>query len=150
METIKAPDRINCSEQAWELLEKIDKENYLALGKESIVRSEIFLFALSLGVESKTKTEIKKYHAGGLILDKSIDSKTRAAMYSQFIISLDDPENELNAISNKGDVYKMAEQYANIGFEILEDYFKNKKAEDLVFDLFVELDKQYEEIKDFL
>jgi hypothetical protein len=148
MDTNKAPDRLNCSALAWDLLNSIDKENYFSLGIDSINRSQIFLFAMSLGIESKTKSEIKKAHTGGLILDSSISSRVRAAMYSQFIMSLQDPENELNAITNKSDVYKMAEQYANTGFEILKDYYENRKAEDLVIDLFMELDKQYEEIEE--
>jgi len=68
-------------------------------------------------------------------------------MYSQFISLLIDPDNELDAIADKGHVYKMAEQYANTGFEIIADYLNKKKPKDLVWDLFLELDTQYEEIK---
>lgn len=82
-----------------------------------------------------------------MILEKSIDSKTQASMYAQFISLLSDPDNELDSIADKSQVYKMAEQYANTGFEIIADYFENKKQEDLLWDLFIELDTQYEEIK---
>lgn len=147
METSKMPDRLNYSTKAKQLLEKIDEANYMGLGLKGITRSELFLFAMSLGVESKTKTEVVNPYTGGLVLDKSIDSKTQASMYSQFISLLKDPNNELDAIADKGHVYKMAEQYANTGFEIIADYLDKKKPEDLVWDLFMELDAQYEEIK---
>jgi len=147
METAKMPDRLNYSNKAKLLLEKIDEINYMGLGLKGISRSELFLFAMSLGVESKTKTEVVNPYTGGLVLDKSIDSKTQALIYSQFISLLKEPDNELESILNKSHVYKMAEQYANTGFEILADYLDKKKPEDLVWDLFLELDTQYEEIK---
>ena len=146
MET-KVPDRLNYSTKAKQLLEKIDENNYMGLGLKGISRSEIFTFAMSLGIESKTKTEVVNPYAGGLVLERSIDSKTQATMYAQFISLLNDPENELDAIADKGHVYKMAEQYANTGFEIIADYYEKKKPEDLVWDLFLELDAQYDEIK---
>ena len=147
MEATKMPDRLNYSTKAKRLLEKVDEENYLGLGLKGITRSELFLFAMSLGVETKTKTDIVNPYAGGLILEKSIDSKTKALMYAQYIVSLKDPDNELDSIGEKSHVYKTAEQYANTGFEIIADYFNTKKPEDLVWDLFLELDTQYEEIK---
>lgn len=146
METLKMPDRLNYSTKAKQLIEKIDDINYMGLGLKGITRSELFLFAMALGVESKTKTEVVNPYAGGLVLDKSIDGKTLASMYAQFILLLEDPDNELDAISDKGRVYKMAEQYANTGFEIIADYFTNKKPEVLVWDIFLELDAQYKEI----
>ena len=146
METIKVPDRLNCSNNAFQLLEKIDNANYMGLDKGMITRSEVFLFAMSLGVESKTKNEITSTHQGGLILEKSIDSKTRASIYSQYIISLKEPSNELDEILKKDKVFKLAEQYANAGFEMIAYYFENKEPEELVIDLFLELDSQYEKI----
>ena len=145
MEKQKAPDRLNYSTNAKKTLEKIDEINYMGLGKV-ITRSELFLFAMSLGIEIDVKTEVVNPYSGGLILEKSIDSKTTAAMYSQFISQLKELDCELDSITDKGQVYNMAEQYANTGFEILADYFDNKKPEDLMWDMFLELDKQYDAI----
>lgn len=147
METSKMPDRLNYSTKAKQLIGKIDEENYIGLGTKEITRSELFLFAMSLGVESKSPTEVKNPYTGGLVLDKSIDGKTQASMYAQFVSLLKDPENELDAIAKKGDVYKIAEQYANTGFEYIAGYLETKKPEDLLWDLFKELDEQYEAIK---
>lgn len=146
METAKMPDRLNYSTKANQLIEKIDEVNYMGLGTKSITRSDLFLFAMSLGVESKSPTEVKNPYTGGLVLDKSINGKTKASIYAQFITLLKDPENELDAIARKSEVYKTAEQYANSGFEYLADYLEKKKPEDLVWDLILELDKQYEAI----
>ncbi len=62
------------------------------------------------------------------------------------VFFLKDPDNELDFIADKGHVYKMAEQYANTGFEIIADYIDKKRPDDLIWDLFLELDTQYEEI----
>ncbi len=150
MEASKKPDRLDYSTKAKHLLDKVEESNYMGLankGGAGVSRSEIFLFAMALGVESKSPTEIKNTYPGGLVLDKSIDAKTQAAMYAQYISQLSDPENELDEITKKGDVYKLAEQYANTGFEYIEEYVDTKKPDVLVWDLFLELDKQYEDIK---
>lgn len=147
MEISKMPDRLNYSTKANQLIVKVDEENFMGLGIKSITRSDLFLFAMSLGVESKSPTEVKKPYTGGLVLDKSINGKTKACMYAQFIYLLKDPENELDAIAKKNEVYKTAEQYANTGFEFIADYLEKNKPEELVLDLISELDGQYEAIK---
>jgi len=150
MEVSKNPDRLNYSAKAKQLLDKIEESNYIGLankGGAGVSRSEIFLFAMALGAESKSPTEVKNPYAGGLVLDKSIDSKTQAAMYAQYISQLPEPENDLDEITKKGEVYKLAEKYANTGFEYIEEYVNTKKPETLVWDLFLELDAQYEILK---
>ncbi len=150
MEISKNPDRLNYSTKAKQTLDKVEELNYMGLankGGAGVSRSEIFLFAMALGVESKSPTEVKNPYAGGLVLDKSIDSKTQAAIYAQFISQLSEPENELDEITKKGEVYKLAERYANTGFECIEEYIDTKKPETLVWDLFLELDAQYETLK---
>lgn len=150
MEIIKNPDRLNYSTKAKQLLDRIEESNYIGLankGGTGVSRSEIFLFAMALGAESKSPTEVKNPYAGGLVLDKSIDSQTQATMYAQFISQLSEPENDLDDITKKGEVYKLAEKYANTGFEYIEGYIDTKKPETLVWDLFLELDAQYEALK---
>lgn len=148
MENSRMPDRLNYSTKANKTIDRIDEDNYMGLGKSgSITRSELFLFAMSLGVESGVKTPLINPYTGGLVLDKSIDPKTRACMYAQFIYTLADPDKKLDEITDKGGVYKFAEQYANTGFEILADYLDYKKPFDLALEMFQELDEAYEKIK---
>ena len=143
METIKIPDRLNYSQKAHDVIEHIDSENYMGLGGNKLTRSELFLFAMSLGIESRHKTPLSNVYTGGLVLDKSIDSKTRAGMLAQYVDELNDPSDQLDAIADTGNVYKNAEQYANTGFEILADYLENKKPFDLALEMFMELDEAY-------
>jgi len=144
MENItKKPDRLNVSSKAKDLADRLDELGYFGLGKTTISRSEMFLFAMALGVETGIETQITNLYSGGLILDSSIDNITRSIMHALFLDSFLDPENELDNITDKGRVYKMAEHYANTGFEIIADYVEKKKDSDLVFDLILELDDQY-------
>lgn len=140
---IKTPDRLYVSTKAKELTDRLDENDYFGLGKATINRSELFLFAMALGVEAGAKTQVVNPYTGGFILDKSIDSKSQAIMYAQYLTSFSDPEKDLDNILDKGHVYKLAEQYANTGFKIIEDYLENKKASDLIIDLFLELDDKY-------
>jgi len=146
MESIRTPDRLNYSQNANRIIERIDSTNYMGLGVNKLTRSELFLFAMALGVESHHKTPLSNIYTGGLVLDKSIDSKTRACMFAQYINELPNPDDHLDSITDKGNVYKVAEQYANTGFEILDDYLNNKKPFDLALELFIELDEAYERI----
>lgn len=138
----KVPDRINITQSAKKTIEKIDESNYLGLGKQSISRSELFLFAMALGVDtSPTKLD----NVNGLILEKSFGGQMQALLYALFI---DKKTNEgtLDLITDKELVYNLAQEYANTGFDILDDYIQKKKDEDLIWDLIDELDKQYNDL----
>lgn len=145
MENNKKPDRLNCSRRAKELIDRIDESNFMLLGR-SITRSELFSFALSLGIETGIMTPIDNIYQGGLILEKSIDIRTKTLIYSQFIYSFKDIDENLDSITNKSLVFNMAEQYANTGFSIIADYFDNSKEQDLMLELFVELDEKFEKL----
>ena len=138
---IKKPDRLNISKNAKEIIDNIDSINYFLLGDKTTSRSELFLFAMALGIDT-IPTQLENTHPGGLILEKSIDSTTLSSMYASFIRSLQD--EQLDEITNKGKVFKMAQEYANTGFENIDDYIKNKKNQkDLAWELLKEMDNQY-------
>lgn len=138
---IKKPDRLNISKNAKEIIDNIDSNNYFALGDKTTSRSELFLFAMALGIDT-IPTQLENTYPGGLILEKSIDSTTLSSMYASFINSLQD--EQLDEITNKGKVFKMAQEYANTGFENIDDYMKNKKNQkDLAWELLKEMDNQY-------
>ena len=146
MEATSAPDRLNYSQEAHRVIARTDSENYMGLGAGKLTRSELFLFAMALGVESGHGTPFASTYGGGLVLDKSIDPKTRACMFAQCISELSNPSDQLDAIADKGSVYKIAEQYANTGFLIIDDYLNTKKPFDLALEIFMELDEMYEQI----
>jgi hypothetical protein len=142
MELMKAPDRIYTTIKVKDLTNAIDNAPYFGLERTSISRSELFLFAMALGSEA-IPTKLDSINSGGLVLEKSIDSRTKALMYALYIEHMPQ-KNNLDSITNKGEVYNQAQEYANTGFEIIEGYMQQKKDQDLIWDLLVELDEQYE------
>ena len=138
------PDRISISKKARETVDKIDDTKYFSLQDSAISRSDLFSFAMALGVDTGIPTKLENTYPGGLILDKSIDGYTKALMYALFINNIDD--GDLDEITKKDAVYSFAQEYANTGFEILADYMSTKKDSDLIWDLLEELDAQYHKI----
>lgn len=142
---MKKPDRIFISKKARSIVDKIDEVKYLKLDQaSSTTRSELFLFAMAIGIDTMpTKLEGKD----GLILDKYIDKdeKIKAILYANFISELTD-KDMLDNITDTQQVYSKAEEYANTGFEVIEDYMNTKKDTELMWDLIGELDGQYNDI----
>jgi len=87
-------------------------------------------------------TKLENTYPGGLVLEKSIDSHTKALMYALFINNL--KNLDIDEISKKDAVYHMAQEFANTGFEVIEDYMSKKKDKDLLWYLLDELDAQYQ------
>ena len=137
----KEPDRICTTKKAKEVISNIDKAEYFCLHDGMINRTELFAFAMAVGADT-VPTKLENIYPGGLVLEKSIDTRTKALMYALFIKNLGD--GDLDEITKKDAVYSMAQEYANTGFEIIEDYMNKKKDTDLIWDLLEEMDKQYE------
>ena len=137
---IKNPDRINITKKAKVVVDKIDQSKYLNLGLPA-TRSELFIFAMALGIDT-IPTKLENINQGGFILESSIDSKMRALLCAYFISRLPNVDM-LDDVADKECVYNMAQEYANTGFEILDDYMDNKKDYELIWDLLEELDNQY-------
>lgn len=139
----KNPDRLNITKKAKSIVEKIDQSKYLGLEFPTTTRSELFILATAIGIDT-VPTKLENINPGGLILESSIDNTTRALMYAYFISKLPNV-NMLDNVTNKEYVYTTAQEYANTGFEILDDYIDNKKDSELIWDLLEELDNQYNE-----
>mgnify|MGYP006865373390 FL=1 len=136
----KHPDRINISKRAREIVDKIDKAKYFGLQDSVVSRSELFSFAMAIGADT-VPTKLENIYSGGLVLEKSIDSRTKALMYALFINKLGD--GDLDEMTKKDQVYSLAQEYANTGFEIMEDYMERKKDSELIWELLEDLDLQY-------
>lgn len=135
------PDRISTSKKARETVMKIDETQYLGLQDSATSRSELFSFAMAIGVDTGMPTKLENVYPGGLVLEKSIENLTRAIMYSLFIDKLG--TGDLDEITKKDAVYALAQEYANTGFEVLEDYMSKKKDSTLIWELLEDLDTQY-------
>ncbi len=139
----KNPDRINITKKAKNVVDKVDQNKYLRLEFPATTRSELFTLAMALGIDT-VPTKLENTYPGGFILDSSIDSRTKALMYAYFIGKLPNV-GILDDVTNKEYVYNTAQEYANTGFEILDDYIENKKGSELIWDLLEELDNLYRE-----
>lgn len=139
----KSPDRINITKRAKNVVDKIDQSKYLSLEFPSTTRSELFILAMAIGIDT-VPAKLENINPGGFILESSIDSTTRALMYAYFISRLPNV-GMLDNVTDKEYVYNTAQEYANTGFEIIDDYINNKKDNELIWDLLAELDNQYRE-----
>jgi len=146
----KEPDRIYVTKEARDLIQKIDDQKFFGLNTPDTNRSELFLFAMSLGIDT-VPMHLDNIYQGGLVLDKSIDDQTKGLMTALSIMtalstaeSSTDEMEKLDKATSKEVVYNMANEYANTGFMILEDELtKTKKDEDLIWSYFAQLNKQY-------
>ncbi len=137
------PDRIYVTKEDKKIIEKLDETNYLGLRYPDTTRSELFLFAMALGVEANTR--VKLANQDGLTLSKSLSPEVKAIFFALYIKEIAGKEN-LDRITDQASVYQYAEEYANVGFNIIEDYQKNKKDTELCWTLLQELDEQYKEV----
>ena len=138
----KMPDRINISKKSKNIINKVEKEKFLNLDSTNTSRSLLFSFAMAIGLETMP-TKLENLHPGGLILDSSIDSKTKSLMYS-YIISKSTNKTTLDEVSDKEYVYKSVQELANTGFQVIEDYME-KNENDVIWNMLKELDEQYYE-----
>lgn len=141
----KSPDRIYVSKNADKLIDIIDSKKYLDLDKSTTTRMELFLFAMALGIETKTQTALSSLAQGGLALEQAIKNQDKSLIYAFYIYNL--PEDEtIDSAADKEKVYSMAQEFANTGFHIIEQYMQTKTAESTFWDLVKELDEQYEQL----
>lgn len=143
-EVVKEPDRIYVSKHATKIIAKLDQKNYFGLSKNVITRPELFLFAMALGYEGLPQ---KLDRIDGLFLDKETEKvgTLKSLMYALFIKNLND-ENRLDEIDNTAEVYGLCQEYANEGFEILENYLQNKTEDELAISLIKENDETYHDL----
>ena len=135
---------LHCSGDAKKTIERIDSTKLLNLDNKNCSRMELFLFALALGVESGTETDLTKTDT--LVRGEYINTKNEAFLYSTFIADLD-ADTDLERVNDINQVYNKVQRYANTGFQLIEGYFE--KSENVVqLQLLQELDEEYEKIKD--
>ena len=141
MQISKHPERIFVTKRIRDFINELDQSEYF--GFKDISRTDLFLFAMALGVETNVRTSLE--NTDGLVRDSSLDYRIKALMDALFISNLKSDEL-LNTVIDKENVYELAQEYAHTGFQIIEDYFRNKKDSDLIWSMFRELDDQYKEL----
>lgn len=142
----KGIKNLNISEDAKRIKDRIESTKFLNLDNKNCSRLDLFLFALALGVESGTETELVK--ADSFVRGEYLHTKEEAFLYSIFISDLD-AEMDLEKVNDLNLVYNKAQRYANTGFKLIEGYFE--KPENVVqLQLLQELNEEYEKIQDEL
>ena len=125
----------------------IDRVDMLGFSKEGD-RSDIYLFAIALGVDKgiRTPSEIRN----DLILERVAQGKP-FLMSFLYSIALEElrKEGRENQIDDTDEVYRIAEEYANTGFSIILDMipdFDEYDEEEFQLDMLQKLDKKYKEV----
>jgi hypothetical protein len=141
-----ATDRLSIDKSLIDtLIKKIDSENYLGLGTADSQRIDLFLFAMAIGLAEGRRTPLKTSH--GFILETAVKPRQLSMMNSVLVNELR-KTNEEEKITDKEMLFKVAEEYANTGFQIIQnDWMKNDQdAEERALTLLNILDDKYDEL----
>lgn len=144
-------DRISIDKQVNEsIIPIIDKTKFFNLDISHISRTDLFLFAMSIGISQNKRTPLKALH--GFILDSSIVNNADAmSMLHSVLINELRKTNEEEKIGNKDEAYIVAQEYANTGFNIIGDWLssiKTKNEEAILWELIADLDSKYQVINE--
>jgi dnd system-associated protein 4 len=113
------PDRIYIDKNDRELFNKLDQEDMLKFKGGRRTRKEQFFFAMALGFKNDITypLEIKE----GWFLTKDLQPEDDALLNAIAIYKT----GSVEILSNKAEVYKIAEEYAHAGIRILCDKIKS-------------------------
>ncbi|MDK2900710.1 hypothetical protein H0A61_02691 [Koleobacter methoxysyntrophicus] len=130
----KMPDRINIDKKDRNLYNELSKEIF-----EGKTRKEQFLFAMAFGFKNGVRRSLETKE--GFFLIKDLQAEDYALLNAVAITT-----KGLIILSNKDEVFKIAEEYAHAGIKILVDEMKsssfgtfNKKLEKDLFELYEEM-----------
>lgn len=147
MESTKAPDRITISKDSRKIVDTIDKKKYHNLHLGTSTRSELFSFAMAVGCELDIDYETEGKGIEGLVLDKSIDPRTKAFMYA-YVISKYADKNTLDEVQDKSYVYEKVQNIANLGFQLIEEDIESNYEKSSIWSYLNELDKLYNNLRE--
>ncbi len=148
MEKKKDPLMLYVTKEVKELIDKIDKNNFLGLGTHDSSRTELFIFAAALGLEAGVQMPLEK-NKESLTRATYLNTNDEALLYSSFIGNLED-EDDLESCISKNNVFYEIEQYANTGFNLLKGMMESKSEESALLERIKILDDKYEKLIDDL
>lgn len=141
MEKKKNPLMLYVTSAAKKIVDKIDAEQFLGLQNTETSRTELFIFAMALGLEIDTATNLDNKES---LTRASYLVKEESLLYSAFINSLEDKSN-LDECVDKKTVFELAERYANTGFGLIEAMMETKSEQINMLEMIEELDEKYKE-----
>lgn len=137
----KEPRMIYIGAAQKKIVDKIDKNKFLDLNDVSMSRMDLFIFAMALGIESNIESNVKSKES--FVRSEYVKIKHDALLYSIYIYQLQDKE-QLDSIINRDKIFELAQNYANTGFDLIDDMMKNKAESIIELELIKELDEDYE------
>ncbi len=112
------------------IIKEIDESKYFLLDKSSVDRSDLFDFALALGLNEGHPTPLKS--STSFVRVAYVEKKMyiyRGIYYDKY---LKDFPNQIDTITDDDKVFDLVEEYANTGFNKLAE-LKNEFTEDSLF-----------------
>jgi len=131
------PDRLYIEKNTRKIIKRIEDENLLNI--KNATNKEIFIWAMSLGYKAPLKLESRD----GWFLDKNLNISDKAIFYVCYSAS----HNDVNDFADKSKIYTYAEECANRGFRIINDYFESGSIETLDRRLLLELNDLYDKLE---
>ncbi len=142
-----AKDRVSIASKYNDgLVKELDKSRYLGLGKPT-TRDELYMYALAIGVESGNAPKAVKGNIG-FANTRSIPHEYMSEITSLLADRLIQGD-EYDEIANVERAIELADQYANLGFEIIESDYASAPTEDdesVIWDKLASLDEKYQEL----
>ena len=109
------PDRINIDKKDRLLYKQLDKEEMLRFKGGRRTRKEQFLFAMAYGFKNRVKRPLETKEGWFLAKDLQPDDETLLNTISIY------ETGSVNVLSDKGEVFRIAEEYAHAGLKLLCD-----------------------------
>lgn len=124
------------------LIPQIDKSKFLDLHLGSATRPELFDFALALGLSQERK---RLKHINSFWRWENMNYNQLCIYNSIWFYETGKPSS-LHGILNGAEVITIVEEYANAGFQVLEEKFQNEDGETFAMQLIVEMNNILEEL----
>jgi hypothetical protein len=130
------------------IIKELDNSKYflLNLSNETASRTDLFNFALALGLKEGEPTPLET--SKGLIRTSNEDVKPYFFMYKSIYFDkvLSKDESKIDDITDIDSAFDLVEQYANTGFDVLERMRKEfPEDENFMKKLLTQIDEMHKE-----
>ncbi len=112
---LEIPDRIYIDKKDRILYDKLDHEEILRFKGGNRTRKEQFLFSMAIGFKNNIDQPLK--NKDGFVLIKNLQPEDEALLNSIAI----NKTNSVDILTDKSEVFKIAEEYAHAGIRLLFD-----------------------------
>ena len=143
-EASKVPTTINIDKRMQDdVVSPIDECDYMLLSKSTVPHGELYLYAMALGWDKGMNPEIDKPSSGGFIRSESFSPKLTTLINAihYAVVGFESPDS----LRDHKAAFKLAEQYANGGFHLLEGELSGKADTEVTAnDLIAEMNEKWQ------